>query len=259
MAWHERLAVFDLETTGVDVESARIVTAHLGVLDERGQQVEAWDWLADPGVEIPEGAAAVHGITTEMARASGRRAREVVGEVVLAVEALVSSGLPLVIYNAPYDLTLLNREARRHGIRPLADPRPVIDPLVIDKAMDRYRPGKRTLSVTSELYGVVLEYAHTAGADAVAAGRVAQALALRYADWLGDDVHEIHDRQIRWCKAQSLGFQDYVRRTRDPEFTVAWEWPERPAPVARVGVPEDGEGRPRERSAAAAAAEPAAA
>ena len=31
------------------------------------------DWLADPGVEIPEQAAAVHGITTEMARAEGTR------------------------------------------------------------------------------------------------------------------------------------------------------------------------------------------
>ncbi|MCA1943131.1 MAG: 3'-5' exonuclease, partial [Yonghaparkia sp.] len=76
------LAVFDLETTGVDVRTARIVTACVAVLDASGAVVARRDWLADPGVEIPEGAAAIHGITTERARAEGRPAAEVVAEVV---------------------------------------------------------------------------------------------------------------------------------------------------------------------------------
>ena len=33
-----------------------------------GEVVDRWDWLADPGIEIPEGASAVHGITDEMVR-----------------------------------------------------------------------------------------------------------------------------------------------------------------------------------------------
>jgi len=231
-AWHSELAVFDLETTGVDVETARIVTAHVGVLDADGSVSEQWTWMADPGVEIPEGASAIHGITTERAKAEGRPARQVVAEIVTALDVLVTSGLPLVIYNAPYDLTLLNREARRHRLRPLTDPRPVIDPLVLDKALDRYRPGKRTLTRACEVYGVDLLDAHDASADAIAAGRVARAIAALHADRLGDDVHELHDRQVRWCKAQSLGFQDYMRRTKDPDFACAHEWPERPVPVA---------------------------
>ena len=229
--WHAELAIFDLETTGIDVETSRIVTAHVGVLDAAGRVTEQWKWMADPGVEIPEGAAAIHGITTETARANGRPPREVIGEIVAALDVLLVSGLPLVIYNAPYDLTLLNREARRHRVRPLGDPRPVIDPLVLDKAVDRYRPGKRTLTRASEVYGVELLDAHDASADAIAAGRVAQELARRYAERLGDDVHELHDRQIRWCKAQSLGFQDYMRRTKDPDFSCDHQWPERPMPL----------------------------
>lgn len=61
------LAVFDLETTGVDVTSARIVTAFVGVLSVDGTLISSRSWLADPGVEIPAGAAAIHGITTERA------------------------------------------------------------------------------------------------------------------------------------------------------------------------------------------------
>jgi DNA polymerase III subunit epsilon len=187
--WYDELAVFDLETTGVDVESCRIVSAHVGILDAAGTPVEQWDWLADPGVEIPDGAAAVHGITTERARAEGRPAAEVVGEIVATLDAILFSGMPLVVYNAPYDLTLLHREARRHGVLPVHDPSPVIDPLVIDKALDKYRRGKRTLTVASEVYGVELTDAHTAGADAVAAGRVAQAIGRAYEGTLAVDVH----------------------------------------------------------------------
>ena len=229
--WYDELAVFDLETTGVDVESCRIVSAHVGILDAAGELQEQWDWLADPGVEIPEGAAAVHGITTERARAEGRPAAEVVGEIVATLDAILFSGMPLVVYNAPYDLTLLHREARRHGVLPVHDPSPVIDPLVIDKALDKYRRGKRTLTVASEVYGVELTDAHTAGADAVAAGRVAQAIARAYEGTLAVDVHELHELQIGWSATQAASFEEYMRRTVDPEFTAVGDWPMRPLPT----------------------------
>ena len=77
--------------------------------------------------------------------------------VVFAAEALLAVGIPLVVYNAPYDLSLLDRECRRHRVEPLGYPHPVIDPLVIDKAVDRYRKGKRTLVAAAERYGVDLD------------------------------------------------------------------------------------------------------
>jgi len=237
LPWHAQLAVFDLETTGVDVATSRVVTAHVGVLDAAGAVVEQWEWLADPGVEIPEGATAVHGVSTEHARAHGRPARQVVGEIVHVLDVLISSGLPLVIYNAAYDLSLLHHEARRHRVPVLADPRPVIDPFVIDKHVDRYRRGKRTLTATSAVYGVELLDAHSAGADAVAAGRVAQALAARYDGVLAElTAHDLHDRQERWCAAQAASFQDYLRRERDPEAVVDGSWPMRSAPVEVLGA-----------------------
>ncbi len=71
---------FDTETTGVDPSGDRLVTAALVWRAEpqadgvRPQSVTTW--LADPGVEIPEAAAAVHGVTTERARAEGRPVTE---------------------------------------------------------------------------------------------------------------------------------------------------------------------------------------
>ena len=83
------------------------------MIDAAGASIAHGDWLADPGVEIPEQASAVHGITTERARTEGRPAADVVAEIIAAIRAVFARGVPLVVYNAPYDLTLL--DARRVG------------------------------------------------------------------------------------------------------------------------------------------------
>lgn len=228
--WGDRLGVFDLETTGVDVDTSRIVSACIAVLDEDGRVVSRWDWLADPGIEIPEGASAVHGITTERARADGRPATLVVAEIAQTLRVLFDSGIPVTVYNAPYDLTLLDRECRRHGLDPLDDAAPVIDPLVIDKAVDRYRKGKRTLEVTAELYQVPLDDAHDAGADAIAAGRVALALLTRYPDDLDIGLADLHGRQEVWHAEQAASFQEYLRSKRgDDSYVADPSWPLKPA------------------------------
>ncbi len=221
-----RIGVFDLETTGIDVETSHIVSACIAILDETGDLVTRWDWLADPGIEIPEGASAVHGITTERARAEGRDATQVVAEITQTLRALFALGMPVVVYNAPYDLSLLDRECRRHELAPLDLLSPVIDPLVLDKAVDRYRKGKRTLEVTAGLYGVSLDDAHDAGSDAIAAGRVAMALARAYPEELGLPASELHDRQVGWYADQAASFQDYIRTVKgDESFVSDTAWP----------------------------------
>lgn len=225
--WIARVGVFDLETTGVDVENDRVVTAHVGLLNAEGREIAARDWLADPGIDIPEGATAVHGVTSEHARRLGRPAGEVVAQVTAALRSLLSQGVPIVAYNAAYDFSLLAHEAQRHGVSPLENPSPIIDPLVIDKALDRYRPGKRTLQVVASLYAVQLEDAHVASADAVAAGRVAQALARQFA--LPETLEELHTRQIGWARSQAASLTEYFIRIGrlDPEQSLDGTWPVR--------------------------------
>ena len=138
-AWVDRIAVFDLETTGLDLTDARIVTACAVELDAAGQIVgKDVEWLADPVIEIPTQASDVHGVTTEIARRDGSPAAEVVSELLETLRGFFERGLPVVAYNAPYDFTILHFEALRHGLTPLSDPGPIIDPLVIDKFKDKF-------------------------------------------------------------------------------------------------------------------------
>jgi DNA polymerase-3 subunit epsilon len=223
--WSRKLAVFDLETTGLDLREARIVTACAVEIDENGQVFgNNFEWLADPVIDIPEAASNVHGVTTEIARANGRPASEVVSELLETLNGFFARGIPVVAYNAPYDFTILHFEALRHGLEPIADAKPVIDPLVIDKFVDTYRSGKRTLEAAAKTYGVSLDDAHNATADAVAAGRVAQAIAKKYAGKLPEDVLLLHESQIEWSAAQDASYEKF-RRVSVPEFTVQRGWP----------------------------------
>lgn len=223
--WSRRLAVFDLETTGLDLREARIVTACALEIDEHGQVVgKNFEWLANPEIEIPIAASNVHGVTTEMARENGRSAKEVVSELIDTLNGFFARGIPVVAYNAPYDFTILHFEALRHGLEPISEPKPVIDPLVLDKFVDTYRSGKRTLEVAARTYGVTLDDAHNATADAVAAGRVAQAIAKRFAEKLPEDVVVLHNSQIEWSASQDASYEKF-RRGSSPEFTAQRGWP----------------------------------
>ncbi|MCF8548739.1 MAG: 3'-5' exonuclease [Pontimonas sp.] len=225
--WSDTLAVFDTETTGLDTRHARIVTCFLGVIGPEGEVTESHSWLADPGVDIPEQASAVHGVTTEMAREQGRNAAEVVQEIGETVGGYLASGLPVVAYNAVYDFSILHHEMLRYDLAPLSDPRPIIDPLVIDRAVDTYRKGKRTLGMAAAHYLVALEDSHQADADAIAAGRVAQAIIRQHAEALTGDAQWLHDQQIDWARAWAESYQKFRRGSGDPSFMASGAWPVR--------------------------------
>ncbi|MEU3554796.1 3'-5' exonuclease [Streptomyces fragilis] len=235
MGWHHApLIGFDLETTGTDPHEARIVTA--AVLEVReGEVAGRREWLADPGMEIPAEAVAVHGITNERVTASGLPADRVADEVAGVLTGYWQSGIPVVVYNAAFDLTLLSAELRRHGLPSLRermggqDPAPVIDPYTVDREVDRYRRGKRTLEAVCAEYGVPLDGAHDASADALAAARLARAIAERHAKVAGLGVAELHRLQIGWRAEWAAGLQDFLRSKGEAEAVVDGAWPLREA------------------------------
>lgn len=225
--WAKMIAVFDTETTGVDPRHARIVTATVAVLDEHGAVQERHDWIIDPQVEIPEAAASVHGITTDVARETGMFPEVGIQQLSARVQSMFDRGFAVAAFNAPYDFTILFEECRRYALPEIKSPRPIIDPLILDRQLDRYRRGKRTLSAMLEHYGLEIEKAHDAGEDAIATGRLVQRLTARYASTLPDDVEELHDAQIEWARLQAERFQEWMRSNRDPSFVADGEWPVR--------------------------------
>ncbi|MFK4222023.1 3'-5' exonuclease [Streptomyces sp. NPDC019890] len=233
MAWHgEPLVGFDLETTGTEPLEARIVTAAIvGV--RPGEPVRRLGWLADPGIHIPAQASAIHGISSERASAEGRPARDVADEIAQTLTGYWAQGVPVVAYNAAFDLTLLTAELQRHGLPSLSarlggrEIGPVIDPYTIDRAVDRYRKGKRTLEAVCTEYGVVLESAHDASADALAAVRVACAIAERHEVVAALTPAELHERQISWYAEWATDFQRFLRRKGSADAVVDASWPVR--------------------------------
>jgi len=239
MSWYaERLAAFDIETTGVDPECDRIVTAAVSLVGG-GQPAEHLSWLVDPGIEIPSDASAVHGITTERARAEGRIAGEAVDEITTVLADQLRQGVPIVAFNARFDLTILDREARRHGLRALLDRvggpdgMLVIDPHILDKQFDRFRRGKRTLSAVCERYRVTLDEAHAANADALAAARVAYRLGANVPELREIDLRVLHREQVSWAAEQAASLQEYFRGQRRDE-RIEGAWPIIPASLARA-------------------------
>lgn len=231
MGWHRELLIgFDLETTGTDPREARIVTAAVIEVAD-GERRGHRTWLADPGIPIPAGATAVHGITDARAAAEGSPPDRVADAVAEALTGYWRAGVPVVAYNAPFDLTLLAAELRRHRLPSLAEQLggapvgPVIDPLTVDRAVDRYRKGSRRLSAVCAEYGVALEDAHDASADALAAARLARAIALRHPKVAALGPAALHERQIAWAAERAADFQAYLRRKGERGAVVDGGWP----------------------------------
>lgn len=226
--WYEaRLCGFDLETTSPDPCEARIVQAcvvHVG----DGAATNSRTWLVNPGVEVPAEATAVHGITTERVRAEGMDAKSAVLMIAGELRAATLHGIPIVIMNAAYDLTVMDRELRRHAL-PLLDVPVVLDPFVLDRHVAPYRKGKRNLSALCAHYNAKIDCAHDAAADAIAATRIVWRIARLYPDIAEMSLADLHTAQVRWYAEQAAHLEDHFRKT-DARAVVNREWPQRSFP-----------------------------
>ena len=227
----EFLIGFDTETTGVDVNNDRIVTASAVLLDSSGNIVEHWEWLINPGIEIAEGASDVHGITTEYAQEHGQNPTQAVFEISHVLVHYMTSGVPVVAYNASFDFSLLNAECVRHLGKSFTElfedntiPPQILDPYVIDKRFDKYRRGSRTLSITADLYGVALDNAHASYDDCVAAVGVLRGLWDKFKILSEGDADSFFEAQQLWYKEQQESLAAYFKK-QGKEVDINTIWP----------------------------------
>ncbi len=221
----DRIGFFDLETTGLDVWNVRVVTAAVGVLDNSGNVLSVSSWLINPGVEIPEAASNVHGITNEIAMTHGQDPQSAISEIVGKLREISDLGVPLVAFNAAYDFTIISQEAIRNSL-PDQHFTPVFDPLIIDRKFVQKRFGKRTLGDLTKIYSVALENSHSAEADAVAAAQIALAQIRLFSDLAQLQPEEAHNLQKVWADEQATDFERYMQQ-RSAEFRSERGWPVR--------------------------------
>ncbi len=225
----------DFETTGVDrFGDVPVSYALVSVVD--GVAVRSWSGLIDPGREIPLDATAVHGIRTEQARANGMPLEAAVALVTDAVVHAGRRGVPLVGMKLDYDLTILDVLASRYAGAGLSErgwSGPVLDAGVLDRHCDSDREGRRTLGDLCVHYGVTLEGAHDALADAIASVRVLFALADRYVELRDTDVAHLHSAQVEWHRQWTQDCEAWrLTKGLAPTDPRDYMWP-----VAPVALP----------------------
>jgi len=197
--------VIDFETTGVDAATDRVIEIGMVGFDD-GKVTFREAMLMDPGMPIPEGARAVHGISDEEVAGAPSFA-----EALPDIVKLLQGRVP-VAYNAGFDRGFLLAELDRvaglvtEGQLPPAFRQEVVwlDPLVWARETLDKRQRKRLVDV-AEHFGVSLEQAHRAAGDAEATGHVLMQLAPKMPKAYGELVR----LQVRYAARQEAEFADY--------------------------------------------------
>ena len=227
-----RKVSFDTETTGPEPVEDRIVTAAL-VVRGGGRPNQKFTWLINPGVEIPQGAIDMHGVTNERAQTWGQDPKVALDEIADKLVSALTWGMPVIAFNLYFDWTILDRDLRRHDLPPIADrigdiTPALVDPHVLDKQLDRFVKGSgmRKLKPTADRYGIQLDDWHTAEADALAALLIAEAQFERYPQLNDYSLADLYAAQQRWRAGQQAGLQDWFRTKPGRENeTVDGNWP----------------------------------
>jgi len=153
----DRFAIVDTETTGV-YASDRIVEVAIITLGLDGEVHERWETLVQP--ERGMSAEFIHGISAAMV-ADAPSWAEISGDVALRLD-----GACLVAHNVAFDVRMLRSEYQRLG-----------GELIAPRSVDTLRATGARLSVACEHYGISLDGAHRASADAWACARLLEAVA----------------------------------------------------------------------------------
>lgn len=189
------IAFIDLETTGVNLSSDRIIEiAIVKVMTDGTRQVKRK--LINPQIPIPPASSEIHGITDEMVK-DAPTFKQVANELKQFVESCDLGG-----YNSNrFDIPLLMEEFLRAGLDIDLSDRKMVDVQHIFYSME-----PRTLSAAYKFYcEKELKDAHSALVDVEATIEVLDAQINRYPE-LGDSVEKI---------LQKIGEEkivDYARR-----------------------------------------------
>lgn len=215
----DRLRVFDTETTGVDVTQSRILTCYSAEYLPDMRVTDSSSWTINPGVEVPEGAAKVHGMSTEWIAANGRSdPQNAVMEILADLTSAADAFIPIVAFNLRFDLTLLHYELLRHGheagVTELLKNGIFYDASVHEKERNRYvkGPRMRTLENTCKRYGIEFneEEAHAAEYDVLKTAELSFKLLAKERK-LG--VAELMPLLVEWKQGQDEGLENHFSKS----------------------------------------------
>ncbi|MBS9773556.1 MAG: ribonuclease H-like domain-containing protein [Tenacibaculum sp.] len=189
------IVFFDLETTGINIATDRIVEISILKVFPNGNK-ESKTWLVNPEIEIPQEASAIHGITNEKV-VNEPTFKELAPKI---NEMIADSDLAGFNSNR-FDIPLLAEELLRVGIDFDMNNKKAIDVQVIF-----HKKEQRTLSAGYEFYcGKKLEDAHSAEADTLATYEILKAQLDKYDD-IENSVEALSKFSSHTKRADFAGF-----------------------------------------------------
>jgi DNA polymerase-3 subunit epsilon len=170
------IIIFDLETTGLNLTSDRIV--EISVIKVRPDGKEEYKTRKiNPGIPIPAEASAIHGITDEDVK-DCPKFKEVAKSLAVFIEGCDMAGYNLI----KFDIPLLAEEFLRAGVD--VDFRKV---KIVDVQNIFHRMEQRTLVAAYKFYcNKILDNAHSADADTRATYEILQSQLDRYPELQND-------------------------------------------------------------------------
>lgn len=161
-----RFVAVDLETTGLDPRSDAIV-AVAAIPFVAGVPQAGLVTLVQPGRSIPPASTAIHGITDDMVTSAPP-----VPRVLRAMQEACGHDV-LVGHGVTFDLAVIARERKAHGLGPLRNR--ALDTMRLVSALHRDWTDVGLDAVATRL-GITVNGRHTADGDALAAGHVLLAI-----------------------------------------------------------------------------------
>ncbi len=195
---HKPLCVFDLETTGVNVSSDRIVEICILKVNPDASR-ESKTWLVNPGMPIPESSSLIHGIyDTDVMGAPSFK--EIAGKI---LEMIKDSDLGGFNSNR-FDIPVLAEEMLRAEIDFDLSKHRFVDAQTIF-----FKKEPRNLGAAYQFYcGKTLENAHSAEADTLATFEVLDAQVGKYED-IPNDIAGLSEFSFHQKNADLAGFIGY--------------------------------------------------
>lgn len=188
-AWKDMTLVgLDTETTGLSPVEDRIFEVGL-VTYQGGEKVEEWSRLLNPGRPLSAESVQKTGVRDEDL-AGCPPFRDVVHEVLDRIHGRVLVGYNLL----SFDLPMLQAELKR--LQLVMPPCSLVDALVFARGL--VAQGRHSLQDMVARYGLTMETAHRATADADAVVR----LLLAMAPDLPPDLDALMELQAQWVEAQ---------------------------------------------------------
>ncbi|WP_028289502.1 3'-5' exonuclease [Olleya sp. ITB9] len=198
------ICFFDLETTGINITSDRVVEISILKVFPNGNK-ESKTWLVNPEMPIPAEVSAIHGVTDE------RVANEpTFKQLAPEINAMIKDADLAGFNSNRFDIPLLAEEMLRADLDFDMKGRVAVDVQTIFHKMEQ-----RTLSAAYKFYcDKSLENAHTAEADTLATYEVLKAQVERY-DELENDTKFLAEFSSRRRFADFAGFISFNKEDQE--------------------------------------------